>query len=84
MSALSKVRLTTACRVVIWNLLDRTLGRRMPRRCTVIATGLALAGLAIPLLMAVQVLPITLLLGFATLVLLAAAGGLLLIRCGEI
>lgn len=84
MAALSKVRLTTVCRVALVNLFDRTLGRRMPRRCTAIAVGLVFAGIAIPLLMAAQLLPITLLSGFAALVLLALGGGLLLTRCGEI
>jgi hypothetical protein len=84
MAALSKARMTTACRVATWNLLDRTLGRRMPRRCTLVAIGLALAGLSIPLGMAVQLLPITLLLAFLALVLLAAGGGLLLTQCGQI
>lgn len=84
MTALSKVRLTTACRVAMWTLLDRTLGRRMPRRCTVVAAALTLGGLCIPLLMAAQLLPITLPLGLVTLILLAVGGGLLLVRCGEI
>ncbi len=84
MAALSKVRWTTACRVAAVNLFDRTLGRRMPRRCTVISIGVVLAGLSIPLLMAARLLPITLPLGFVTLVLLAVGGGLLLTRCGEI
>ncbi len=84
MAALSEVRLTTACRIAAVNLFDKTLGRHLPRRCTIVATGLVLAGLLVPLLMAAQLLPITLLLGFVALVLLALGGGLLLVRCGEI
>ncbi len=84
MAVRSRVPLTTACRVAVINLFDRTLGRRMPRRCTVVSTGLVLAGLSIPLLMAAQLLPITLLLGFVTLILLAIGGGLLLTRCGDV
>ncbi len=84
MAALSTRRLTTACRVTVFNLFDRTLGRRLPRRCMVVAAGLVLAGLSIPLLMATQLLPTTLLVGFVALVLMAAGGGLLLTWCGEI
>ena len=65
-------------------LHGRIAARRMPRRCTILIIGLVCAGLAIPLLMAARLLPITLLLGFLTLALLAAGGGLLLARCGEI
>jgi hypothetical protein len=56
----------------------------IPRRCMVISLGLVLTGLGVPLLMTLELLPVTLFLaldGFA----LAAAGGLLVLRnCGEI
>jgi zinc transporter ZupT len=55
-----------------------------PRRCMVVSTGLVLAGLGIPLLMAVGVLPISLLLGFMGFILAGAGGLMLLIFCGEI
>ncbi len=84
MAALSKARLATVCRVAAINLFDRTLGRRMPRRCTVIGLGLILIGLGIPLLMAARILPTTLLLGLVALILFAAGGGRLLVGWGEI
>jgi hypothetical protein len=55
-----------------------------PRRCMVVSTGLLLAGLGIPLLMAVGVLPISLLLGLIGFILAGAGGVSLLIFCGEI
>jgi hypothetical protein len=56
----------------------------MPRRCMVIATGLILAGLSIPALMTMQLLPVTLLLGFAGFALVATGGVMSIIFCGEI
>ncbi len=84
MAALTKVRLTTVCRVAVVNTFDRTLGRRMPRRCTVVAVGFMLIGVGIPLLMAAQILPTTLWLGFVALALLGVGGGRLLVGWGEI
>ncbi len=84
MAALSKVHPTTAYPVALINAYDKTIGRRMPRRCTVIAVGLILAGFAISLLMAVHVLPTTLWLGFVVLVLWAVGGARLLSGWGEI
>ncbi len=84
MAALSKVGLATACRIAAVNRSDRMLIRRIPRRCTLVAVGLILIALGIPLLMAAQVLPTTLWLGFVALVLLAVGGGRLLVGWGEI
>jgi hypothetical protein len=55
-----------------------------PRRCMVVSLGMVLAGLGIPLLMAVGVLPISLLLGFIGFILAGAGGLMLLIFYGEI
>ncbi len=84
MAALPKVHPTTAYPVAVINVFDKTLGRRMPRRCTVIAVGLILMGWTIPLLMALQILPTTLFLGFIALVLWAVGGSRLLAGWGEI
>jgi hypothetical protein len=55
-----------------------------PRRCMLVSSGLLVAGLSIPLFMAVGVLPISLLLGFVGFILTGAGGLMLLIFCGEI
>jgi hypothetical protein len=54
-----------------------------PRRCMVVSVGMILAGLSIPLLMAIELLPVTLFLGFVGFALAAAGGLLALIFCGE-
>lgn len=58
--------------------------RLTSRRCVAIATTLILAGLSIPALMAVKLLPITLPLGFAGFALVATGGVMALVFCGEI
>ena len=56
----------------------------IPRRCMVISTGSVLAGLSIPLLMTVGLLPVTLFLGGVGLALAAAGGLMVFTYCGEI
>jgi hypothetical protein len=63
---------------------DEFIERLMPRRCMVVSVGLILAGLSIPVLMEVQLLQLSLLLGFVGFALVAAGGVLLLIHCGEL
>jgi len=56
----------------------------LPRRCMLVSTGLILAGLGIPLLMAMELLPITLVLAFIGLALTATGGTLAFIYYGEL
>lgn len=56
----------------------------IPRSCTALAITMILAGLSIPALMALNLLPITLVLGFAGFALAATGGVIALIFCGEI
>ena len=84
MATLTRVRRSKTSRADLARMRHRIIKSWMPRRCTVMSCSLILAGLAIPLLMAVKVVPITLPLGFTTLVLLGVGCSLLLIRCGEI
>jgi len=58
--------------------------KHKPRRCMVFSVGMILAGLGIPFLMAIGLLPITLVLGFIGLVLTATGGLMALIFYGEI
>ena len=55
-----------------------------PRRWMVVSVGLIISGLGVPFLMAIGLLPITLLLGLVGLGLTATGGLLALIFCGEI
>jgi hypothetical protein len=84
MATLTRVRRANGRRSVLIEPRGRTITKWMPRRCMLISTGLVLAGLAIPLLMAIHLLPITLLLGFVTLILLGTGGILAVIRCGDV
>ena len=56
----------------------------MPRPCMMASLGLILAGFSIPVMMIVQVIPVTLLLGGVGLILVASGGVMMLIFCGEI
>ena len=55
-----------------------------PRRCMLVSMGSILAGLGFPLLMVLELLPVTLLLGFVGLALTATGSLLVLVNCGEI
>ena len=84
MATLSEARYTHAFRVAVVNLFYAILGRLAFRRCIVVALALMLAGLSIPLLIAVGWLPATFPLGFLGWALVAVGGYRLLTRCGEI
>jgi hypothetical protein len=63
---------------------DEFIEKLIPRRCMVVSVGLILAGLGIPMLMVIQWLPVTFLLGFVGFALTATGGVLALVFCGEI
>jgi hypothetical protein len=63
---------------------DEFIEKLIPRRCMVLSTGLIFAGMSIPMLMAVKILPVSLLFGFAGFALVVTGGVLALILCGEI
>jgi hypothetical protein len=63
---------------------DEFIEKLMPRRCMVVSVGLIFAGMSIPMLMLVQVLPLSLILGFLGFALVAAGGVLSFIFCGTI
>ena len=64
--------------------LDEFIERIIPRRPMVIAVGVMFSGLCIPALMAIQVLPLTFLLGFGGFALTATGSVLALIFSGDI
>jgi hypothetical protein len=63
---------------------DEFIEKFIPRRCIVVSVGLVLVGISVPMLMAVKLLPISLLFGFAGFALVATGGVLALILYGEI
>jgi hypothetical protein len=71
-------------RIALINKRDALMERLIPRRCMLIPAGLILAGLSIPLLMAVELLPASLLLALVGFLLVFTGGVFRLINCGEI
>lgn len=63
---------------------DALVERMTPRRSTVISAAMVLAGISIPAMMAFKLLPVTLLLGFVSLGLIAVGSVLALVYSGEI
>ena len=63
---------------------DALIERMTPRRSTVISTAIILAGITIPALMALKLVPVTLFLGFVSLMLIAVGSVLALVRSGDI
>ncbi len=71
-------------RFVVIKEIDEVLVKILPRSCTVISTGILLAGLSIPILMTLGILPVNLLAAAIGLALVSLGGVFLLTLCGEI
>jgi O-antigen/teichoic acid export membrane protein len=84
MATLTQIYKPRLVRIVVTNKLDDLIHILKPRRCMLVSVALILAGLCIPLLMALELLPVTLLLGFIALALIATGSLLVLLYCGEI
>jgi len=84
MSKLTEAYTFKMARIVLIKKRDHFIEKLFPRRCMVVSVGLILAGLSIPVLMVLQILSITFLLGFVGFALVATGGVLALIFCGEI
>jgi hypothetical protein len=63
---------------------DNFIEMLLPRRCMLVSAGLILAGLSLPVLMVIGLLPATWLLAFMGFALVATGGVLALTLCGEI
>jgi hypothetical protein len=63
---------------------DEFIEKLIPRRCMAVSAGLMFVGLSIPMLMLLQFVPATFLLGFAGFAFTATGGVLALTLCGEI
>ena len=84
MATLTQAYKTTLARIAYIQKRDEFIEKLIPRRCMVVSVGLIFTGMSIPLLMAVQLLPVTLLLGFVGFALTATGGAMALIFYGEI
>jgi len=84
MATLTQIYKPHLARIVVTNKLDDLVHILKLRRCILVSLALILVGLCIPTLMALEMLPITLLLGFISLALIAAGSLFMLFYCGEI
>ena len=84
MATLTQIYKPRLVRILAANILDNLIHILKPRRCTLVSVVLILAGLCIPLLMTLELLPVTLLIGFIALTLIATGSLLLLFYCGDI
>jgi hypothetical protein len=73
-----------AIRIALLKESDTFIERHTPRRRLVVSIGLMLAGLSVPLLIAMQLLTFTISVGFVGFALAATGGVLTLIFWGEI
>jgi hypothetical protein len=64
--------------------LENFIEQHTPRRCMLISLSMILAGLSIPILMVVHLLPVTFLFDFLGLALVSSGGVSALIHSGEI
>ena len=74
MATLTQATLPKLARIAITRKHDEFIKKLIPRPCMVLSGGLVLAGLSIPMLMAIQLLQPGIFLGFLGFVLLGPAG----------
>jgi hypothetical protein len=84
MATLTQIHKPNLVRIAFIHKCDEFIEGLIPRRCMLVSTGMILAGLGIPLLMLLQLLPVTFLFGFAGFALAVTGSVLALVFCGEI
>lgn len=84
MAALTQAYLPNLARLAFRKKRDEFIEKLIPRPCMIVSVSLLIAGMCIPLLMMIRVLPPGLLLGLVGFGLVAGGGVLALIFCGEI
>jgi hypothetical protein len=84
MAALIQTYAPNLDRLIVARKHESFIDRLLPRRCMVVCMGLILAGLSLPLLMVLQFLPPTFLIGLAGFVLAVTGSAMALFFCGEI
>lgn len=83
MATLTQIYKPRMARLVVTHTLDDLIHIFKFRRCMLVSVGLILAGLSLPLIMALDLLPASLLIGLLAVALLATGGILTLFFCGE-
>jgi hypothetical protein len=84
MATVSKIHNPKTMRIAMVGKNDELMEKHLPRRCMVVSVGQILAGMSIPALMVLHLLPVTFLLGFVGFALVASGSVMALIFCGEI
>jgi hypothetical protein len=84
MAALTHINKSKLARTTIANKRNKFVVKFHPRRVTLASLGLICAGLSIPMLMLLQLLPTSLFLGLVGFLLVLMGGISALIHCGEI
>jgi hypothetical protein len=84
MALLTKVYRINPARIAFIPKLHDFIEKLIPHPCVVVLVGLILAGSSIPLLMAVQLLPISLVLGFIGFTLVIIGDVMALLIYGEL
>lgn len=84
MATLTKTYQPGTQRVALTWKWDEFIERLIPRRCMLVSVGLILAGLSIPALMLIHLLPASFFLGFVGFALAATGGVMALTFCSEI
>jgi len=84
MATLTKTYQPGTQRMALTWKLDEFIEKLIPRRCMLVSVGLILAGMSIPALMLIHLLPVTFFLGFVGFALAATGGIMALTYCGEI
>jgi hypothetical protein len=84
MTTLTQAYIPNLVRIAFYKKRDEFIEKLIPRPCMIISVGLIIAGLMIPMLMAIELLQATLLLGFLGFAFTMIGGILTLFHCGEI
>jgi hypothetical protein len=84
MAMLTQTHKLNLLRIALIKQRDEIIEKLIPRRCMVVAVSLILAGLSMPLLMTIELLPVNLLLSFIGFALTVTGGALTLIFYGEL
>jgi hypothetical protein len=84
MTTLTQTYIPNLARIAFNKKCDELIEKLIPRPCMIVSVGLIIAGLCIPMLMAIELLPFGLLTCFLGFALFMTGGVLTLVYCGEI
>jgi hypothetical protein len=84
MTTLTQTYIPNLTRIAFNKKRDEIIEKLIPRPCMIVSVVLIIAGLSIPMLMAIDLLPVGLAAGFLGFALFMTGGVLTLFYCGEI